>query len=130
MTIDEAIVRERRLTAGYRNDIQILKNFGADILSITSVTKQMEYHEQLAEWLEELKEYKEHEFDILKKDGELLYKHGILDGYNKAIDDFSDKIISLCDDVEFMNRFNEFTATTILEIAEQLKAGVEDGNNE
>ena len=89
MTIDEAIVRERRLTAGYRNDIQILKNFGADILSITSVTKQMEYHEQLANWLEELKEYKEHEFDILKKDGELLYKHGILDGYNKAIDDFA-----------------------------------------
>ena len=44
-------------------------------------------------------------------------------GYNKAIDDFADKIISLCDDGEFMNRFNEFTATTILEIAEQLKAG-------
>lgn len=43
--------------------------------------------------------------------------------YNKAIDDFADKIISLCDDGEFMNRFNEFTATTILEIAEQLKAG-------
>lgn len=46
--------------------------------------------------------------------------------YCKAIDDFAYKIISLCDDGEFMNRFNEFTATTILEIAEQLKAGVEN----
>lgn len=52
---------------------------------------------------------------------------GYEDGYNKALDDFADKIISLCDDGEFMNRFNEFTATTILEIAEQLKAG---GQNE
>ena len=49
-----------------------------------------------------------------------------LEFYNKAIDDFADKIISLCDDGEFMNRFNEFTATTILELSEQLKAGVEN----
>lgn len=48
---------------------------------------------------------------------------GYADGYNKAIDDFADKIIILCIDGEFMNRFNELTATTILEIAEQLKAG-------
>ena len=44
-------------------------------------------------------------------------------GYNKAIDDFADEFISLCDDVEFMSRLNEFQATTILELAEQLKAG-------
>ena len=43
--------------------------------------------------------------------------------YNKAIDDFADKFISLCDDGEFMARLNEFSATTILELAEQLKAG-------
>ena len=42
---------------------------------------------------------------------------------NKAIDDFADEFISLCDDVEFMSRLNEFQATTILELAEQLKAG-------
>ena len=39
----------------------------------------------------------------------------------KAIDDFADKFISLCDDGEFMARINEFPATTILELAEQLK---------
>ena len=127
MTIDETIAHERRLTAGYRNDIQILKNVGADILSITSVTKQMEYHEQLAEWLEELKDHRERECNHIN---EALYDKCYLEGYNKAIDDFADKIISLCDDGEFMNRFNDFPATTILEVAEQLKAGREDGNNE
>ena len=43
--------------------------------------------------------------------------------YNKAIDDFADKFISLCDDGEFMARLNEFSATTILELTEQLKVG-------
>ena len=40
---------------------------------------------------------------------------------NNAIDDFADKFISLCDDGEFMARLNKLPATTILEIAEQLK---------
>lgn len=43
-------------------------------------------------------------------------------GYNKAIDDFVDKFISLCDDGEFMAQINEFSATTILELAEQLRS--------
>ena len=47
--------------------------------------------------------------------------------YNKAIDDFADKFISLCDDGEFMARLSEFSATTILELAEQLKVGGENG---
>lgn len=42
--------------------------------------------------------------------------------YNKAIDDFVDKFISLCDDGEFMAQINEFSATTILELAEQLRS--------
>ena len=119
MTIDEWIEKAKlnaKVNVEYPTDKMLLQ--------------EAEEYAQLADWLEELKEYKEHEFDILKKDGELLYKHGILDGYNKAIDDFADKIIDLCDDGEFMNRFNEFPATTILEIAEQLREGVEDGNNE
>ena len=49
------------------------------------------------------------------------FEYGFRKGYNKAIDDFADKIISLCDDGEFIARLNEFTATTILEISEHLK---------
>ncbi|MBQ3600953.1 MAG: hypothetical protein II992_07120 [Lachnospiraceae bacterium] len=63
--------------------------------------QEAEEYEQLAEWLEELKAYKEKEFDVLKQDGQLLYKQGVIDGYDKAIDD-------------------------IEKIAEQLKAGGAD----
>lgn len=44
-------------------------------------------YNQIAEWLEELKAYKEKEFDVLKQDGQLLYKQGVLDGYDKAIEE-------------------------------------------
>ena len=67
---------------------------------------------QLVRWLEELSRRRVEE--LFRKANEKAIR-------DKAIDDFVDKIISLCDDGEFMNRFNEFTATTILEIAEQLK---------
>ena len=84
--------------------------------------------EQLAEWLEELKVIKEMDLDIpqhfTKEQSDWIKAYCIrrnIEFYNKAIDDFADKFISLCDDGEFMARLNEFPATTILEIAEQLK---------
>ena len=76
--------------------------------------------QQLAEWLEELKSYRASVFS-----GYMTQKM-LKEEYNKAIDDFADKFISLCDDGEFMARLNEFSATTILELAEQLKAGGEN----
>lgn len=78
--------------------------------------------ERLPEELKELREKNETLkalYEDARKEGNNLLKRE----RNKAIDDFADKIISLCDDGEFMNRFNKFTATTILETAEQLKAG-------
>lgn len=65
--------------------------------------------------------HSKNDYDVVLNLTELANLIKTLQG--KAIDDFADKIISLCDDGEFMNRFNEFTATTILELAEQLKAG-------
>ena len=82
MKIDEAIAHERRLAVGYRNDIQILKNVGANISSITSVTKQMEYHEQLAEWLEDYKQIK-----ML-----IPIEKALKSEYNNAIDDLMEKV--------------------------------------
>ena len=113
MTIDEVINI-------LKSDNDYNKSIGCD----TS------YEEQLAEWLEDLKAIKEMDLDIpqhfTKEQSDWIKAYCIrrnIEIYNKALDDFADKIISLCDDGEFMNRFNEFTATTILEIAEQLKAG-------
>ena len=74
MTIDEAIKKYRKLSNSDR-------------------TCYPEEAAQIAEWLEELKVYKEKEFDVLKQDGQLLYKQGVIDGYNKSIDDFEKNLI-------------------------------------
>lgn len=116
MTIDEAIAKYKEITNADAN-CPAHCNISCD--------KCVQESEQLAEWLEELKELREKNetlkalYEDARKEGNNLLKRE----RNKAIDDFADKIISLCDDGEFMNRFNEFTATTILETAEQLKAG-------
>lgn len=81
--------------------------------------KLLDLYEQLAEWLEELKAYRE--IGTIEE-----CKNSVLDiakAYNKAINDSANRFISLCDDGEFMNRLNEFPATTILEMAKQLKVG-------
>lgn len=72
MTIDEAIKKYRKLSNSDR-------------------TCYPEEAAQIAKWLEELKAYKEKEFDVLKQDGQLLYKQGVIDGYDKAIYDFVEK---------------------------------------
>lgn len=102
MTLDEAIAHARKVSS---------RKFDDRVHCIRC----SEFHKQLAEWLEELKAIKEE----IGTD-EWIMEHDRLIR-NGAIDDFAYKIINLCDDGEFMNRFNEFTATTILEIAEQLK---------
>ena len=95
MTIDKAI----EFYKGYKDRSDGTVNYN-------------EFDEQMIEWLEELSRRRVEE--LFRKTNEKVIR-------DKAIDDFADKIISLCDDGEFMNRFNEFTATTILEIAEVLK---------
>ena len=102
MTLDEAIAHARKVSS---------RKFDDRVHCIRC----SEFHKQLAEWLEELKAIKEE----IGTD-EWIMEHDRLIR-NGAIDDFAYKIIILCDDGEFINRFNEFTATTILEIAEQLK---------
>lgn len=77
------------------------ENKGGGVMTIDEALKKCEYgltftdqeYDQIAEWLEELKAYKEKEFDVLKQDGQLLYKQGVIDGYDKAIDDFVEKAI-------------------------------------
>lgn len=72
----------------------------------------------VAKQLEELKAYKEKEFDVLKQDGQLLYKQGIIDGYDKAIDDFVEKAIE--EQIQYDCPLDKHD---IEKIAEQLKAG-------
>ena len=78
-----------------------------------------EYHEQIADWLEELKEYKE------KPDG-YLWDEAVQQGYNKAIDDFVKEICKMIVQSENNGNYRFYAVEikqAIAELAEQLKAG-------
>ena len=108
MTIDEEIVFERKLADYYKDNH--LKNEAKE-------------HEQRAEWLELLKWYEQGMEDIPSESG-VLPKDVYHAGYNKAIDDFAEKL----------KRENKETIPThsgycrmsfdevVDEIAEQIKA--------
>ena len=133
MTLDEAIAHERRLTSGYENDIQILKNVGADISSIASVTKQKEYHKQLSEWLEDYKRIKQWKSDIMDsfcKYDVSSFEELVANARNKAIDDFVKEICKMIVQSENNGNYRFYAVEikqAIAELAEQLKVGV---NNE
>ena len=126
LSIDEAIAHAREVAEEQRKDngnCEYKAEYGckgcADYYSKPCI-ECAEEHEQLADWLEELKDYRENQHRSLR--------HMYEKGYNKALDDFVKFANTMptveTDDGEFIKRFNEFTATTTLEIAEQLKAGV------
>ena len=102
MTIDEAIAHERQKAKDNRNEFY---TFG-----VQKCKQYAEEHEQLEEWLEELKAFQENKWtDIYIKRG-----------YNKAIDDFSNRLYSKIKS-EIDDRADELE--WIDEIAKQLKAG-------
>ena len=108
MTIDEIITHQRELEEDFRS----YKTTNKESAFKKQCEKQAKECEQIAEWLEELKAYKEKEFDVLKQDGQLLYKNGVIDGYNKAIDDVIEKI---------NNEWNFFLPAGIKNLIETLK---------
>ena len=75
-----------------------------------------EYHEQLAEWLEELKSSRQ-ELNELRK---YSYVQGLSDGYINAIDDF----VNVCEK-QFTTMYGQryVDMRDIVNIAEQLKEG-------
>ena len=121
MTIDKAIAREREVAKENQkivdtqivfDDVYISELYCDDTEVIEehleNYKKCAEYHKQLAEWLEELKELKEY-FNSTE-----IGKYRFQKGYNKAIDDFADKMIIMMPGHK----------QDILQIAEQLKAGI------
>lgn len=86
-----------------------------------------EYHEQLAECLEELKCYKND--NDFSEYADRLHKIAFNSGYNKALDDFTEKIIRyvdcghLCSPTEM--RWSDLSVVEMVKkLAEQLKVGV------
>ena len=93
MTIDEAIARERQQAKEQRNHIGTWDDEYSKKCEVYA-----EEHEQLAEWLEELKAYKETKCNksvyLANKSIDMIdaVNKGYADGYNKAIDDFAEKL--------------------------------------
>ena len=128
MTIDEAIARERQQAKEQRNHIGTWDDEYSKKCEVYA-----EEHEQLAEWLELLKWYEQGMEDIPSESG-VLPKDVYHAGYNKAIDDFAEKLNAKCDGM-IKDKWNSNVAPIswaeayadfkddIDEISEQLKAG-------
>lgn len=100
MTIDEIITEERD---------------NAEFSKANDYDKSADYHNQIAELLEELKAYRENSNGYNKEDIE-LNRNAM---YNKAIDDFVEKL-------KDHNYTSNFDWEYYDEIAEQLKEGGKD----
>ena len=131
LSIDEAIANEKEMAEGLREQYECMMEC-SDIFRehkkvfIEQCKHDAEYHEQLAEWLEELKTYRE------KKCNKSVYlssksidkidavNKGYADGYNKAIDDCKEltfREVVYCDSLNDRTEFRE--------LAEQLKERTE-----
>ena len=128
MTIDEAIAKHRKIAKTQKAlyDVCVLKECNKHFL------REAEEHEQLAEWLELLKWYEQGMEDIPSESG-VLPKDVYHAGYNKAIDDFVEKLIRyvdcghLCSPTEA--RWSDLSVVKMVEeLAEQLKVGGENDN--
>ena len=113
MTIDEAIAKYKEIT-----------NTDANCPAHCNIScdKCVQESKQLAEWLEELKIYQQHE---------IICNKGYNAGYNKAIDDFVEKIelkyLGVHPDDLYERYYPREICKQVKELAEQLKVG---GKNE
>ena len=130
MSIDEAIQRENKIAEENQkivdteivfDDVSLSQLYCDDTEVIeehlSNYRKCAEYHEQLAEWLEELKCYKnDNDFSDY---ADRLHKIAFNSGYNKALDDFVNTVKATFphDNIAICN-------TEV--IAEQLKVGEEN----
>lgn len=125
MSIDEAIAHAREVASEQKRRSGICVQNNSECDKFSACLKCSEEHEQLAEWLEELKSYRASVFS-----GDMTQKM-LKEEYNKAIDDFVDKLIRyvdcghLCSPTEV--RWSDLSVVEMVKkLAEQLKAGGEN----
>lgn len=127
MTIDEAILLERETVRRNKMMLELNKLMQESHAVCFDKLKRetsIRIHEQLAEWLEELKCYRnDNDFSDY---ADRLRKIAFHTGYNKAIDDFVEKLIRyvdcghLCSPTEI--RWSDLSVVEMVkELSEQLK---------
>ena len=152
MSIDEAIQRENKIAEENQkivdteivfDDVSLSQLYCDDTEVIEehleNYKKCAEYHKKLAEWLEELKDYRDknkmvvrvnvENMDSIKDKIEELSKY-TESQYNKAIDDFAEKIKEMANNssTKYIRLSEKETITTygVEQIAKQLKTGGEN----
>ena len=115
MTIDEVITKYKEITN---------TNAKCPMYCMRNCDKCVQESGQIAEWLEKLKKYNE------KPEG-YLWDEAVQQGYNKAIDDFVEKVelkyLGVHPDELYEKYYPSEICKQINDIAEQLKKGM---NNE
>lgn len=140
-TMDEVIAHAREVALEQSSIATELSLAGTDA---SECIKCKQEHEQLAEWLEELKDYRDknkmvvrvdaENMDSIKDKFEKLSKYAEIQ-YNKAIDDFAEKLKAECREhyVDCDPYFGGIIDSILYEddineIAERLKAGGKNDN--
>ena len=133
MTLDEAIAHEKELAKEIYIEA-MLCHANPDDGKLDDCIERGKYHEQIAEWLEDYECIKQWKSDVM--DGFCRYDASsfeelVTNARNKAIDDFTEKIIRyvdcghLCSPTEM--RWSDLTVVEMVKkLAEQLKAGGEN----
>ena len=130
MTIDEAIAQEReKAKEKYLEGMLCHANPDDGILD--GCIESGKYHEQLAWWLEDYKHIKRWKSDVMDdfcRYDASSFEELVTNARNKAIDDFTEKIIRyvdcghLCSPIEI--RWSDLAVVEMVKkLAEQLKAG-------
>ena len=124
MSIDEAIAHAREVANEQKRRSGICVQNNSECDKFSACLKCSEEHEQLAEWLEELKSYRASVFS-----GYMTQKM-LKEEYNKAIDDFVEKIelkyLGVHPDDLYERYYPREICKQVKELAEQLKAGGEN----
>lgn len=128
MSIDEAIAHAREVASEQKRRSGICVQNNSECDKFSACLKCSEEHEQLAEWLEDYRRLLEFEKSVLANEDGYLATMCERIGYNKAIDDFADKLIRyvdcghLCSPTEV--RWSDLSVVEMVKkLAEQLKAG-------
>lgn len=118
MTIDEAIAHAREVASENMDLAQDLYFDDEYDIERNDCLKSVEYHEQLAEWLEELKIFKE--CNISKTNFSM--------GYEKGVYDFAERLKQEYEPCKAEDNYiYQRVCSRIDEVAEQLKEGAVDG---
>ena len=130
MTLDEAITHEKELAKEIYVEA-MLCHANPDGGKLDSCIESGKYHEQLAEWLEDYKHIKQWKSDVMDdfcRYDVSSFEELVANARNKAIDDFTEKIIRyvdcghLCSPTEVT--WSDLSVVEMIkELAEQLKVG-------